>query len=111
MEWKIICDSKDVPAGKMKEFELEGKNILVSNIGGKFYAIDAKCSHMGGDLGKGKTDGESVICPKHHARFDMKTGKVSKNINGFFKAMTRSDAKDLQSYEIKEGEGKLNINL
>ncbi len=52
-----------------------------------------------------------VICPKHHAKFDVKTGKVDKNINGFVKAITRKEAKGLSSYEVKEDEGKLSINI
>ncbi len=111
MEWKTVCDPSEVEAGKSKEFEISGKKILVSNIDGRFYAIDALCSHMGGDLGKGKIEGNDVICPKHHAKFDVTTGKVDKNINGFVKAITRKDAKDLSSYEVKEEEGKLSINI
>ena len=111
MEWKTVCDTSEVGTGKSKEFEISGKKILVSNMDGKFYAIDALCSHMGGELGKGKIEGKDVICPKHHAKFDVTTGKVDKNINGFVKAITRKDAKDLSSYEVKEEEGKLSINI
>jgi len=111
MEWKTVCDPSEVGTGKSKEFEISGKKILVSNMDGKFYAIDALCSHMGGELGKGKIEGKDVICPKHHAKFDVTTGKVDKNINGFVKAITRKDAKDLSSYEVKEEEGKLSINI
>ena len=49
--------------------------------------------------------------PEYHAKFDVKTGKVDKNINGFVKAITRKEAKGLSSYEVKEDEGKLSINI
>ncbi|WP_337860484.1 Rieske (2Fe-2S) protein [Ferroplasma sp.] len=111
MDWKEIGNAAEIGNGKNKEFDINGKKVLVSNIDGKFYAIDAICSHMGGDLGHGKINGNDVICPRHHAQFDMKTGKVDKNINGFFKVMTRKDAKDLNSYQIKEEDGKLSINM
>ncbi len=111
MEWQPLCKTADIESGKSKEFKVGEKQILVSNINGKFYAIDALCSHMGGDLGKGKTDGNDVICPRHHARFNIQTGKVDKNISGLFKTMTRKEAHDLNSYEIKESDGALSVNL
>lgn len=111
MESKPLCKTTEIEEGKSREFEVGNKKILVSNVGGKFYAIDALCSHMGGDLGKGKSEGHDVICPKHHARFNVQTGKVDKNINGFFKAITRKEATDLKSYEVKENDGELSVEL
>jgi nitrite reductase/ring-hydroxylating ferredoxin subunit len=111
MEWQPLCKIADVESGKSKQFEVKEKKILVSNIDGKFYAMDALCSHMGAHLENGKNDGKDIICPRHHARFNIQTGKVDKNINGLFKAMTRKEAHDLNSYEIKETDGELSINL
>jgi 3-phenylpropionate/trans-cinnamate dioxygenase ferredoxin subunit len=65
----------DIPSGGMKGFSINGKNILISNIDGKFYAINGTCTHMGGDLTKGKLEGSVVTCPRHGAKFDIKTGK------------------------------------
>ncbi len=111
MTWNTVCKTGDIENGKLKEFDINGKKIVISNFDNKYYAIDALCSHMGGDLGKGKTNDNTVICPKHHAQFDLKTGKVTKNINGFFKAMTRKEAKDLNSYNTKIEDGNLMVEL
>lgn len=111
MAWNNICKTSDIENGKAKEFDLNGKKILISNFDNKYYAIDSICSHMGGDLGKGKINNNVVICPKHHAQFDLKTGKVTKNINGFFKAMTRKEASDLKSYNTKVENENIMIEL
>ncbi len=111
MEWKTVCPVDELKKESRKSFEIDGKKILVSKIDDKFYAIDGLCSHMNGDLSRGRVENNKVICPKHHAVFNLETGHVEKNINGFFKAMTRKDAKDLHAYEIRESNGNLEINL
>jgi len=58
----------------MKGFSAGGKDILVANIDGKYYAIGGKCTHMHGDLSKGKLEGKVVTCPRHGSRFDVTTG-------------------------------------
>jgi 3-phenylpropionate/trans-cinnamate dioxygenase ferredoxin component len=71
-----VALTSDIPLGKMRLFRIEDKNILISNLDGKFYAIDGKCTHMGGDLSKGNLEGNVVTCPRHHSKFDVTTGKV-----------------------------------
>ncbi|MCL4453688.1 Rieske (2Fe-2S) protein [Ferroplasma sp.] len=111
MEWKTVCSVDKLKNGSHESFEIDGKKFLVSRIDDKYYAIDGLCSHMGGDLGKGKTENNNVICPKHHAVFNLENGHVEKNINGFFRAMTRKEAKDLHAYEIREENGNIEIGI
>jgi len=111
MVWADISKADDLKPGESKQFEVNGKKLLISNLDGSLYSIDAVCTHMAGDLGKGKKQNGVVICPKHHAQFDLKTGKVVKNVGGFVKAMTRKEATDLKSYEVKVEDGKIKVNL
>jgi nitrite reductase/ring-hydroxylating ferredoxin subunit len=67
---------KDVASGAMKGFKAGDKGILVSNIGGQFYAIGDKCTHRGCSLSKGRLEGEVVTCPCHGSRFNVKTGAI-----------------------------------
>jgi 3-phenylpropionate/trans-cinnamate dioxygenase ferredoxin subunit len=60
----------------MKAFKFGEKQVLISNINGVYYAISSVCTHMGGDLSKGKLEGSTVICPRHKAKFDVTTGAV-----------------------------------
>ena len=71
-----VGDKSEIVPGKMKNVNLGGKDILVVNVDGNFYAIGLKCTHAGGDLSVGILEGTVVTCPKHHAKFDVTTGKV-----------------------------------
>jgi nitrite reductase/ring-hydroxylating ferredoxin subunit len=66
---------EEVPVGKMKYVEIQGKEIVISNIDGKFYAMDDRCSHTNAPLSMGHIQGNIVTCPMHGARFDITTGK------------------------------------
>lgn len=59
----------------MKHVEMGGKEILLANIDGKFYATSDRCGHMNARLSMGKLQGTTVICPLHASRFDIVTGK------------------------------------
>ncbi len=54
----------------------DGHDLAISNIGGELYAIDDVCTHDGGPLGEGTLRGDRLICPRHGAAFDPRTGKV-----------------------------------
>ena len=69
----------EIPLGKMKHVEVQGKEIAISNVGGKFYAMDDRCGHMNARLSMGNISNDSIVtCPFHGARFDDTTGKKIK---------------------------------
>lgn len=70
-----IAKTSDVPKGKMRHFELAGKEILLANVDGRFYAVSDRCAHASAPLSMGKLDGTTVVCPLHYARFDVTTGE------------------------------------
>lgn len=66
-----------VPVNSVKTFEVNSLRIAVANLGGEFYAIDDLCTHDGGTLGEGEVVGDCCVeCPRHGARFELKTGEV-----------------------------------
>ena len=71
-----VAGKTEIPVGKMKAVKLEGKEILIANVNENYYAIGNRCTHAGGDLSQGVLEGNIVTCPKHHAKFDVTTGKV-----------------------------------
>jgi nitrite reductase/ring-hydroxylating ferredoxin subunit len=71
-----VAGKSEISVGRMKMVKLEGKEILIANVSGNYYAIGAKCTHAGGDLSLGVLEGNVVTCPKHRAKFDVTTGKV-----------------------------------
>ncbi|NHI92529.1 MAG: Rieske (2Fe-2S) protein [Candidatus Lokiarchaeota archaeon] len=74
-----VAKVTDIEKGKMKNIQVEGMDILVANVDGKFYAIDDRCGHMNALLSMGKLVGKNVICPFHFAHFDVTTGKRVKD--------------------------------
>jgi nitrite reductase/ring-hydroxylating ferredoxin subunit len=69
-----VCKTTDVPAGRGKSIEINGKTVALFNVDGSFYAINDTCAHRGGPLGEGELDGKTVICPWHGWRYDVTTG-------------------------------------
>jgi 3-phenylpropionate/trans-cinnamate dioxygenase ferredoxin subunit len=88
-----VAQVNEVPAGTMKSCLVEGKRILISNVEGRFYAINGTCTHAGGDLSKGKLEGKIVTCPRHGSKFDVTTGKcISGPRIGFLKLSAGDEA-------------------
>ena len=58
-----------------KKATLDGKEVLIANIGCKFYAINDRCGHMNALLSMGNLTGNTVTCPFHGAKFDVTNGK------------------------------------
>ena len=69
----------EIPAGMIRELQLDGKVIALANVEGKLYAINNVCLHRGGPLGQGELKGQIVTCPWHGWQYDVTTGKVAVN--------------------------------
>ncbi len=71
-----------IPVGLVAEFEpgghrtvdADGTAVAVFSIDGAFFAIEDVCTHDGGPLAGGLVDGDQVVCPRHGARFCVRTG-------------------------------------
>lgn len=71
-----MADTSEIPKNRMKVFEVNGREILITNVEGKFYAVSNRCPHMGYPLYLGSLNGKILTCGFHHAKFDVTTGKV-----------------------------------
>ena len=76
MNFIRAADTSELAENQMKSIKLEGREILLVNLAGSFYAIANKCTHLGGSLAKGSLHGSAVRCPNHGAMFDVTTGVV-----------------------------------
>ena len=72
-----VANTKDIQPSQMKEVEVNGENICVVNVDGKYYAIGSICTHEGGPLADGTLEGYEVECPWHNSKFDVRTGEVT----------------------------------
>jgi 3-phenylpropionate/trans-cinnamate dioxygenase ferredoxin subunit len=71
-----VASRSDIPENEVRVFEVDGKSVAVANVSGSLYAIDDVCTHDGGPLGEGTVIGNTVECPRHGARFDVRTGRA-----------------------------------
>ncbi len=86
-----VAKTSDLPdPGKML-VEVEDRLVALFHVDGAFYALDDVCTHDGGPLAEGEMDGCQIICPRHGARFDIKTGA----------ALTMPATKATASHEVK----------
>ena len=65
----------EIDKGKMKHTEINGKEIVIANVDGKFFAFAERCGHMNARLSHGNLNQNIVTCPFHAAKFDITTGK------------------------------------
>lgn len=100
-EFYEIAAVEDLPNGERLFVEIGENYLVVFNIAGQFYAIEDLCSHDDGPLGDGDIEGHEVICPRHGARFDVRTGK----------ALTLPAVEDIPAYPVRCVAGKIEVGL
>ena len=76
-QFQKVANKDDLKEGTMLKVEANGKQIVLSMVEGKVYAIDEICTHKGGPLDEGELNGYDLKCPWHYAVFDVRNGKVS----------------------------------
>ncbi|MBI2873436.1 MAG: non-heme iron oxygenase ferredoxin subunit [Chloroflexi bacterium] len=76
LKFTKVATVNEVPPGTARVVEVDGEQIAICNVDGEFYAVSNECTHDGGSLDQGELDGETIECPRHGARFNVKTGEV-----------------------------------
>jgi 3-phenylpropionate/trans-cinnamate dioxygenase ferredoxin component len=77
-EFVKVCDESEIIEGKIMTAEIKEHPIAIARYEGKLFAVDNICTHDGGHLGDGNVIQGQVQCPRHGARFDLKTGQVKR---------------------------------
>lgn len=73
---KKLEGAQALKIGKMREFKINGNDILVIRQAEKLYAMSAKCPHLGCHLIKGTLKNNIITCPCHHSSFDINSGQL-----------------------------------
>ena len=76
-----VTSAQDVPDGKMRHFKVNGKEIMIANVDGKYYAVSDRCGHANASLSMGSLNGKVITCPLHGAQFDVTTGNKVRDFN------------------------------
>lgn len=81
-DWIDVASTTELEPGATKLVDADDTMIAVFNIDGEFYAIEDVCTHdesplLGCGLNPGELlDGDEIICPRHGARFSIRTGEA-----------------------------------
>lgn len=99
MSGERVAALADVPEGEVRVVQCAGRSLALSNVGGELHAIDNVCTHDGGPLGEGRLRGDRVICPRHGAAFDARSGR----------ALTLPAVRGVRAYPVRVGGGAVYV--
>ncbi len=100
-EYYEIGLTDEIPVGERLFIEVDEQTIIIFNIDGEFFAIDDECTHDHNPLADGELSGHQITCPRHGAKFDVKTGK----------ALTLPAVKGVNTYPLRVVDNKLEIGI
>ena len=93
----------ELPPGEMKIVHAGQISVGVYNLGGDLYAIEDRCSHDDGPLCEGDFDADAgvVVCPRHGASFDVRTGA----------ALTLPAVEPVDTYAVRVEDGFVKVDV
>jgi len=74
MSFAPVAKKSEIEPGTTKRVVVDETEVLLCNVEGEIYAIEDVCTHDGGELDQGELEGCRIMCPRHGAYFDVKTG-------------------------------------
>jgi 3-phenylpropionate/trans-cinnamate dioxygenase ferredoxin component len=69
-----VAKVSQIAPGTTRRVVVDSTEILLCNLDGRIYAIEDVCTHDGGPLDQGELEGDAIVCPRHGATFDVRTG-------------------------------------
>jgi 3-phenylpropionate/trans-cinnamate dioxygenase ferredoxin subunit len=96
-----VADASSIPDPGKQLLEIEDRVVVLFHVGGQYFCIDDVCTHDGGPLGEGELCDHTIACPRHGAKFDIRTGK----------ALTMPATQDTVAHEVKIEDGKVFVRL
>ena len=100
-EFVTIAEEEELSNGERLFVEIGDIPLVIFNIAGEIYAIGDVCTHDDGPLGDGEVEKYDVICPRHGARFDVRTGK----------ATTLPAIVDIPAYPTRIVDGQIEVGI
>jgi 3-phenylpropionate/trans-cinnamate dioxygenase ferredoxin subunit len=100
-EFVPVAKVSDVPDPGKLTIEVDDQIVVLIHVGGIFYCIDDVCTHDGGPLGEGELYGCQIICPRHGARFDVRSGE----------ALTMPATQHTRTHEVRVDGGTVSVKL
>jgi 3-phenylpropionate/trans-cinnamate dioxygenase ferredoxin component len=96
-----VCPASAIPEPGKQTLVVDERLVVLLHVGGEFFCIDDVCTHDGGPLGDGKLSDHAIACPRHGAKFDIRTGK----------ALTMPATEDTLVHEVKVDNGRVFVKI
>ncbi len=100
-EFVAVAGEDELPNGERIFIEVDSEFLVIFNIAGDYYCIADICSHDDGPLGDGELDGHAVVCPRHGARFDVRSGE----------ALTLPAVESIPAYPVRVVNGQIEVGI
>jgi len=101
LEFITVAKADEIQNGQRLLLEIGGEPIAVFNIAGQYFAIADVCSHDDGPVAEGQLEGQEIECPRHGARFDIRSGKV----------LSLPAVVDIPAYPVRVEGGEVQVGL
>jgi len=98
-DWIEVIAESALANGDHALVYIDGMEVAVFKIDGECYAIEDVCSHDGTEIASGELDGDEIVCPRHGARFCVKTGEVK----------CAPAYENLQTFPVRVVDGKIQV--
>lgn len=99
-ELVTVARLEDLPPGAALRVASSDRELALFNCGGRVYATQGTCLHLGGPLAEGRLDGCVLTCPWHGWQYDVRTGE-----NEFDRAIV------LETFEVVVEDGDVKVVL
>jgi 3-phenylpropionate/trans-cinnamate dioxygenase ferredoxin subunit len=101
LDFVEIAPASELPNGQRLFVDVGDRPIVLFNIAGQIFAIGDVCTHDDGPLGDGDLEGYNIVCPRHGAEFDVRTGKV----------MQMPAVVDIPAYPVRVVDGMIQVGI
>jgi 3-phenylpropionate/trans-cinnamate dioxygenase ferredoxin subunit len=100
-EFVEIAPLSELPDGERLFVEIADRPIVIFNIAGGLFAIGDVCTHDNGPLGDGDLEGHEIVCPRHGAKFIVRTGKATQ----------MPAVEDIPAYPVQVRDGNIFVGI
>lgn len=101
LEYVTIAEEDEIANGERLIVDIDDYSLVIFNIAGKLFAIGDVCSHDDGPIGEGEMEDYQVVCPRHGAHFDVKSGKV----------LSLPAIVDIPAYPVRIANGQIEVGI
>ena len=98
-EWVTVAKEGELAPGAIQVVDVNDTQVAVFNLGGRYFAIADVCTHDAGQLTGGTVEGDEIVCPRHGARFSIRTGA----------ALTAPAYEPTDTFPVRVEEGQIQV--